>query len=238
MRKKLLIADDEIDFSISLFNYIQSHNSNIEVVGISRDGEETIKKVIELNPDILLLDLKMPKKTGIDVIAYIQSTKKISNIEIIIISAEATLINKSNVLKTNFVKYVFIKPFKFEEMGEIIDKLSINYKNYIDNLIDNILNQFNFNTSSIAYKYLICCIEKATERPYLLSNIEKLLYDEVSKEFDHVSRNQVKWDIQKLIKSMNRYTKTNTMKELFPNYNNPSPKIFIQTISEMIRKLY
>lgn len=108
MKKKLLIADDEINFSITLFNYIQLHNSNIDVVGISRDGEETIRNVMELKPDIILLDLQMPKKTGLDVIYYIQRNVEFDKIDIIITSGDTTLINKTNILKNDFIKYVLL----------------------------------------------------------------------------------------------------------------------------------
>lgn len=234
--KKLLIAEDDINFSITLFNYIKKHNFNIEIVGISRDGEETIKKIFELKPDILLLDLKMPKRSGLDVISKIEENIQINNIDVIIISADITLINSTNMLKTNLIRHIFVKPFRIEDLSNIINKLSIDYKKCINKEVKTILKKFDFNISSKSYITLVRCIEIGVEHPSLLVNIEKMLYEEVAKTLNIENKNQMKWGIQKLIKSMNRYTNYDILNEFFPYNKDPSPKIFIKTISDIIRQ--
>ena len=236
MKKRLFIAEDELNFSISLFNYIQLHNSNIEVIGIARNGEETIKNIIELSPDILLLDLQMPRKTGIEVIEYIKNSINIKKIDIIIISADVTLINNINLLETNLIKHIFVKPFIIGDLSKTLELLSINSDDYIKIEVKKILSIFNFNITSKSYEYLICCIEKSIINPYLLSNVDNLLYNDVAKEMNVDNKEQVKWGIQKLMKAMNRYTNIDIIKDFFPHYNNPSPKIFIQTISNIVRQ--
>lgn len=206
------------------------------MVGISRDGEETIRNVMELKPDIILLDLQMPKKTGLDVIYYIQRNVEFDKIDIIITSGDTTLINKTNILKNDFIKYVFVKPFALEDLSNIIDRLSIDYQNYIKNEVKSVLKNFDFNICSKSYESLVCCIEKSVENPALLSNIEKLLYEEVAKIMKLENKYKMIWGIQKLIKSMNRYTNSNIINKFFPYNENPSPKVFIKTISDIVRR--
>lgn len=63
---KILIADDHALLRQGIKNVLELE-PDLAVVGEAADGEETIRKVAELAPDILLLDINMPKKTGLDV---------------------------------------------------------------------------------------------------------------------------------------------------------------------------
>jgi len=64
---KLLIADDHAIFRDALRKLLDSEEE-ITIVGEAHDGAECIKKLGELKPDILLLDLRMPDKNGLAVL--------------------------------------------------------------------------------------------------------------------------------------------------------------------------
>ena len=96
--------------------------------------------------------------------------------------------------------------------------------------IDNLLHEFHFNFSSKSYLYLIKCIEKALYRPLVLQNI----YREIAIE-EHTSEEKVKWRVEKLVSSMNRFTPTDTLKKYIPQYTNISPKMFIYTIVHILK---
>jgi len=64
---KLLIADDHAIFRDGLRKLLDSEKE-IKIVGEARNGAECIKKLGELKPDILLLDLRMPDKSGLAVL--------------------------------------------------------------------------------------------------------------------------------------------------------------------------
>ena len=64
---KLLIADDHAIFRDALRKLLDSEE-DITIVGEAHNGAECIKKLGELKPDILLLDLRMPDKNGLAVL--------------------------------------------------------------------------------------------------------------------------------------------------------------------------
>ena len=69
---RLMLADDHKLLRAGLRLLLQ-RKPEIEIVGEAADGEETLAMFEELRPDILLLDLSMPKMNGIDCLKEILS---------------------------------------------------------------------------------------------------------------------------------------------------------------------
>ena len=82
-KPNILIVDDEADIRNSMKDFLSPrYECNLELAG---DGEEAIQKAKDFKPDVVLLDIKMPGMSGIDVIDEI---KKINpGVKIIVISA-------------------------------------------------------------------------------------------------------------------------------------------------------
>lgn len=235
MKKTIIIAEDNYNCSKNIFNRLINMRDDIDVIGITNNGEETLKTVEKYNPYLLLLDLKMPKKNGIDVLEELEKNTNVST-KIIVISGTIPMINRLNLVNSRLVVKIFVKPFNWEELclsihNECCKKESnVNYiSNYI--LIDEILHEFCFNFSSVFYIYLVKCINKAVEKQLSL----KELYKEVSEE-ENVNYKNLKWGIEKLINSMNRYTPETVIKRYFSYTNKPSPKLFISKIVFIVKK--
>jgi DNA-binding NarL/FixJ family response regulator len=62
---RVLIADDHQLFAESLMAVL-SDDERVDVVGIARDGREAVELAVELEPDVILMDLKMPVLGGLD----------------------------------------------------------------------------------------------------------------------------------------------------------------------------
>lgn len=58
---EILIVEDNINYAISLMNYINMENSNIKVCAVAKNGNEALE-ILEQNDkiDVILLDLKLP----------------------------------------------------------------------------------------------------------------------------------------------------------------------------------
>ncbi|HQH18875.1 MAG TPA: response regulator transcription factor [Bacteroidales bacterium] len=63
---KVLLVDDH-DIVILGLKALLSRNRDIDIVAVTNDGEETLKKVEELEPDVVVLDIDLPKISGIEV---------------------------------------------------------------------------------------------------------------------------------------------------------------------------
>lgn len=69
---RVLIADDSAFMRASLTHILQS-DSAIEVLGNAVDGEDALRKVIQFKPDVLLLDIKMPRMDGLTALSYLMA---------------------------------------------------------------------------------------------------------------------------------------------------------------------
>ena len=71
MVASILIADDHDIIREGIKNILRK-SAEFEVVGEAQDGQEVLDKVSTLKPDILLLDITMPKKSGLEILEQIQ----------------------------------------------------------------------------------------------------------------------------------------------------------------------
>lgn len=67
---QVLIADDHAVVRIGLSALLETE-PGISVVGVAKDGEEAVAETLRLRPDVVVMDLMMPKKTGIEATAEI-----------------------------------------------------------------------------------------------------------------------------------------------------------------------
>lgn len=111
MAIKLVIVDDA-PFIREVLKHIFA-NSEIEVVGEAQDGEDAVALVRKTAPDVVLMDIVMPRKSGID--ASVEIMKELPLTKII---ACSTVDQNSMVLRAldaGCCNYI-TKPFKAEEV--------------------------------------------------------------------------------------------------------------------------
>ena len=84
---RVLIADDHALFRRGLQMVLETE-ADIDVVGEAEDGSEAIQKVEETSPDVVLMDVRMPKRTGIEATRTIKDTMPLTKILMLTISDE------------------------------------------------------------------------------------------------------------------------------------------------------
>ncbi len=83
MSIRVMLADDHVLMREGIRQLLE-FDGNIEVVAEANDGEECIEKLLEVKPQIILLDINMPKKNGIEVLQEIKNQK--INVKVLILT--------------------------------------------------------------------------------------------------------------------------------------------------------
>lgn len=85
MIKKVLIADDEQNIVISLDFLLR--REGFEVL-VAADGEEALAKIRSDRPDLVLLDVMMPKMNGFDVCQALRADPELASIRVLMLTAK------------------------------------------------------------------------------------------------------------------------------------------------------
>lgn len=122
---KTIIADDHHLFIAGLTSILQgSEQVNFDIIDVAHDGEELLNKLKRLDPELLILDLNMPEKDGLDVLTAI----RLQNKELKILAL--TMYDDSKIVKSAFKSgvdgYVLKSAVKDELLEAIYDVLAGN----------------------------------------------------------------------------------------------------------------
>lgn len=89
-------------------------------VGNSADGEEAVEKIKQVIPDVVFLDLVLPKKNGVEIIQEIKEYNP--GVRIVVVSAlDFSVLNSEDIKKD--IDYLIKKPFSKKEIEEVIINL-------------------------------------------------------------------------------------------------------------------
>ncbi len=105
---KILIADDELLIRKTLKKVFEQ--KGFEVL-ICADGQEALDQWSDFNPDLVILDVIMPQKGGLDVLKEIEGQKNFEKAKIVVISAYSAGGTKEEFLKLGAVDFIR-KPFE------------------------------------------------------------------------------------------------------------------------------
>ncbi|MGE5495917.1 MAG: response regulator [Burkholderiales bacterium] len=106
----VLLADNCSEFT-KLFSDYLSLNPNINIVGITADGAETVELLRQTRPDVLLLDLVMPRVDGLEVLRRISSEKERPKVLVVSALGSEEVTRRALELGADFF---FIKPLNLE----------------------------------------------------------------------------------------------------------------------------
>lgn len=114
MGNKILIADDEQNIVISLEFLMKREGFD---VSIAVDGEEAVDKIRSEMPDLVLLDVMMPKKSGFEVCQEIKSDPALKAVRILMLTAKGRDTEVAKGLALGADAYM-TKPFSTKELVE------------------------------------------------------------------------------------------------------------------------
>lgn len=110
-KTKVVIADDNREFSDILSRFISSHEE-FAIVGFAKDGIEALKVVEKERPDILILDIIMPHLDGLEVLERLSNYEERESLKVIVLSAVGQDKITQRAIELG-AEYYVVKPFDF-----------------------------------------------------------------------------------------------------------------------------
>ncbi len=117
---KVLVADDSDILRARLVNLL-SENPSIEIVGETRDGIGAIILIEKYKPDVIILDIRMPGKTGFDVL---KKVKKQKSPPIVIMLTNYPYKQYKEKCQKEGADYFFDKATEFEKIPLVLEELA------------------------------------------------------------------------------------------------------------------
>lgn len=114
MAKKILIADDEQNIVISLEFLMKREGYEVSV---ANDGDEAARRIRAEKPDLVLLDVMMPKKSGFEVCQEVKSNPDLQSVRILMLTAKGRDTEVAKGLALGADAYM-TKPFSTKELVE------------------------------------------------------------------------------------------------------------------------
>ncbi|MGI6255972.1 MAG: response regulator transcription factor [Acutalibacter sp.] len=117
---RILIADDEQKIRQGLRNIVDWESLGYEIAGEAADGGEAVSFMAKENPDVVLLDISMPKYTGLEVIQRAREQGFCG--KVIILSGYSDFKYAQEAIRLG-VEYYLTKPIDEEELEQVLLKL-------------------------------------------------------------------------------------------------------------------
>lgn len=200
---KLLIVDDNIELITSIQKVYQN-DTEVELIGYAQDGIDAIEKINSLLPDVIVLDIVIPKLDGFGILKAIDYSKFAKKPNIIVASQ---LIGDAFISKAiNYgACYYMAKPVnldllteRIKEYGNLVEKpkqLGViddkfiqtaikRSKHSLDEKIANIFISVGIPAHIKGYQFLREAIKMAIETPNIINSITKQLYPSIALRFE------------------------------------------------------
>jgi len=120
--QKVLIIDDEPIIREGLKNVITWNEYGYEICGVGVDGRDGLNKIRSHQPDLVLLDIRMPGLSGIDLVKQVR--KENNRVKIVILTAYSSFFYVKQLMGYGIESYL-LKPIDEHELVEILGKISM-----------------------------------------------------------------------------------------------------------------
>ncbi|NLL01398.1 MAG: sporulation transcription factor Spo0A [Clostridiales bacterium] len=255
------IVDDN-ERMVNILEDILKEDADIEVVGKSENGMDALDMIKETKPDVVLLDLIMPKLDGLGVMEKIKRDSEFKkNPSFIVITA----IGQEGVTESAFelgANYYIMKPFDSNVVLSRIKQIKGDYHNKLTNNhrvsayenkstymernletdVTNIIHEIGVPAHIKGYQYLRDAIMMSVNDVEMLNSITKLLYPSIAKRHK-TTPSRVERAIRHAIEVAWSRGKMDTIDELFGytvsnGKGKPTNSEFVALIADKIRLEY
>jgi two-component system response regulator (stage 0 sporulation protein A) len=257
------IVDDN-ERMVNLLEDILKQDADIEVVGKSENGIDAVEMIKEKKPDVVLLDLIMPKLDGLGVMEKVRRDTELKKIPSFIV---ITAIGQEGVTENAFelgAHYYIMKPFDSNVILSRIKQLKGDYHNKLidshrvsayenrgsssymernlESDVTNIIHEIGVPAHIKGYQYLRDAIMMSVNDTEMLNSITKVLYPSIAKRHK-TTPSRVERAIRHAIEVAWSRGKMDTIDELFGytvsnGKGKPTNSEFVALIADKIRLEY
>ena len=115
-RCRTLLVDDEEDMLLLLRTYLSTFGDDIEVVGEASDGEQAVEAWRAMQPDVIVMDNRMPGRSGLEVAAQILGEDEDQGIILFTAFVDADVVDRANEIGVCEV----VGKDRFRELPDVI----------------------------------------------------------------------------------------------------------------------
>ncbi len=119
VNKRILLVEDEPDLQISYIVRLKILGFNVESVG---DGQEALNLIKKNVPDLILLDMMIPRLNGFKVCALLKESQKTKHVPVIVLSALKEPVFRQKAIDCGADAF-FSKPLDWARLNRKIEKL-------------------------------------------------------------------------------------------------------------------
>lgn len=256
----IAIADDNA-LMVQLLDQIVSSDEELRVVGKAGNGEELIDIIKEKKPDVVLMDIIMPKLDGLAVLDRVNHEPEMKKPAFIVISAVGQEKTTEDAFELG-ADYYILKPFDRDTVLKRIKRArvkrpgvpvkikaaetNVNEKEYLEHNLEtdvtNIIHEVGVPAHIKGYQYLRDAIIMSVTDMEMLNSITKILYPTIAKQHQ-TTPSRVERAIRHAIEVAWSRGKMDTIEELFGytvsgGKGKPTNSEFIALIADKIRLEY
>jgi two-component system chemotaxis response regulator CheY len=120
MTKRILVVEDS-PMTRSLIVSSLEEIGDFTVIEAA-NGFQALRKLPEVNPDLVITDINMPDINGLEVVRFVKQNENFKHIPVIIVTTEGRDVDKERGLKLGADRYL-IKPFEPEDLQRFVQEL-------------------------------------------------------------------------------------------------------------------
>jgi CheY-like chemotaxis protein len=128
-RLRVLLVEDEESDILFLTRAFRTSCAVIDLE-IARDGDEAVRLLSRNDgrplPDRIILDLKLPRKSGTEVLAWIRSNPDLKHLSVTVLTSSAESMDFARIKQLGVDDYL-VKPVSYQELLEIVSRLGVKW---------------------------------------------------------------------------------------------------------------
>jgi two-component system cell cycle response regulator DivK len=116
MNELAMVVEDDEDLAAIFTEALQKANYQVETV---RDGLSAQRRIIQIEPHLVVLDMHIPYVSGSEILQQIRADVRLKHTTVVIATADARM----GEMYTDIADFVLIKPITFTQLRDLVNRL-------------------------------------------------------------------------------------------------------------------